>query len=144
MSGIDLEPIVKLAQSGQLEAASRACDTALNADPGNPELVHLRGLLFTLSDRPGEAIPFIRRAIASGPVPKYWLNLGNALARAGFSNSPDKIGSPAPRTAAPVGVLDPLRFGTVHAGPSSQQKEGTMITLMTTSRNCGPSCGAAP
>lgn len=80
MSGIDLEPIVKLAQSGQLEAASRACDTALNADPGNPELVHLRGLLFTLSDRPGEAIPFIRRAIASGPVPKYWLNLGNALA----------------------------------------------------------------
>lgn len=80
MSGFDTEPIVKLAQSGQIEAASRACDSALNADPGNPELVHLRGLLFTLSGSPGEAIPFIRRAIASGPQPKYWSNLGNALA----------------------------------------------------------------
>ncbi|MGH8662387.1 MAG: tetratricopeptide repeat-containing sulfotransferase family protein [Burkholderiales bacterium] len=80
MSGIDLEPIVKLAQSGELEAASRACDSALNAEPDNPELVHLRGLLFTLSGKPGEAIPFIRRAITSSPKPKYWSNLGNALA----------------------------------------------------------------
>ena len=83
MSGINLEPIVELARSGQLEAASQACDTALGADPDNADLVHLRGLLFTLSGKPGEAIPLLDRAIQRSPQPKYWSNLGNALAATG-------------------------------------------------------------
>jgi tetratricopeptide (TPR) repeat protein len=81
MAGIpvSLDSIVGLAQSGQLEAAIRACDAALQAEPDAPELLHLRGLLFTLSDQPAAAIPFINRAIGAGPQPRYWSNLGNAL-----------------------------------------------------------------
>jgi hypothetical protein len=44
------------------------------------------------------------------------------------SSTLDKIGSPAPRSAAPAASLtQPDRHGA-HV-PSSQQKEGTMITL---------------
>lgn len=76
---MSLDSIVGLAQTGQLEAAIHACDAALQAEPDAPELLHLRGLLFTLSDQPAAAIPFINRAIGSRPQPKYWSNLGNAL-----------------------------------------------------------------
>ena len=81
MAGIpvSLDSIVDLAQTGQLEAAVHACDAALQAEPDAPELLHLRGLLFTLSDQPAAAIPFINRAISTRPQPKYWSNLGNAL-----------------------------------------------------------------
>lgn len=76
---MNLDSIVNLAQAGQVEAASQACDAALQAEPDGPELLHLRGLLFTLSNQPGAAIPFIQRAINHHPQPKYWSNLGNAL-----------------------------------------------------------------
>lgn len=76
---VSLNAIVGLVQTGQLQAAIHACDTALQAEPDAPELLHLRGLLFTLSDQPAAAIPFINRAIGTRPQPKYWSNLGNAL-----------------------------------------------------------------
>jgi hypothetical protein len=42
----------------------------------------------------------------------------------------DKIGTPAPRCAAPPGVLDPARSGMAARLPSStQERESTMITL---------------
>jgi len=75
----DLESIARLAQSGQLRAACEQCDQALNTEPDNPEFLHLRGLLFSLSGKPDEAIRQIRRAIALRSQPKYWSNLGNAL-----------------------------------------------------------------
>jgi hypothetical protein len=41
----------------------------------------------------------------------------------------DKIGSPAPRCAAPAGVVDPVRPGMTPAFRLSTRKETTMITL---------------
>jgi hypothetical protein len=41
----------------------------------------------------------------------------------------DKIGTPAPRSAAPAGVLDPARPGIVRTSRLQTQKEGTMIEL---------------
>ncbi|HKQ23894.1 MAG TPA: sulfotransferase [Burkholderiales bacterium] len=83
MSTINLNPIINLAQTGQIEAACQACDTSLESEPNSPELLHLRGLLFTLSNKPDEAIGFINRAIEYHPQPKYWSNLGNALSATG-------------------------------------------------------------
>jgi tetratricopeptide (TPR) repeat protein len=83
MSATNLDPIVNLAETGHIEAASQACDTALESEPNSPELLHLRGLLCTLSGRPGDAIPLFNRAIGFGPQPKYWSNLGNALSATG-------------------------------------------------------------
>lgn len=83
MSAFDLDHIVNLAKTGHIEAASQACDIALQSEPGSPELLHLRGLLFTLSNKPSEAIPFINRAINCHPQPKYWSNLGNAFSATG-------------------------------------------------------------
>src|SRR5262245_46383001 len=80
---MSLEEIVGLAQGGQIEAASRACDSALRADPDSAELLHLRGLLYSLSNQPAAAIPLIERALGVAPRPKYWSNLGNALWSAG-------------------------------------------------------------
>ena len=42
---------------------------------------------------------------------------------------PDKIGSPAPRCAAPAGVVDPIRPAMTAAFHLSTRKETTMITL---------------
>jgi Flp pilus assembly protein TadD len=83
MSTTNLDPIINLAQTGQIEAACQACDTALESGPNNPELLHLRGLLFSLSNKSDEAILFINRAIHVRPQPKYWSNLGNALTASG-------------------------------------------------------------
>jgi hypothetical protein len=47
----------------------------------------------------------------------------------GSSSTLAKIGSPAPRSAAPGGVLDPTRPGTARASRLSQRKERTMIAL---------------
>jgi len=78
-----LDRIIDLARNGQIEAASQACDTALEAEPDSAELLHLRGLLFTLSNQAAAAIPLISRAIDARPQPKYWSNLGNALSATG-------------------------------------------------------------
>ena len=43
--------------------------------------------------------------------------------------TPGKIGSPAPRCAAPAGVVDPARPGMTPAFRLSTRKETTMITL---------------
>jgi len=83
MTANDLDSIIKLAQGGELQAASQACDAALGSEPDRPELLHLRGLLFTLSGRPDDAVPLINRAISLGPQPKYWSNLGNAFLATG-------------------------------------------------------------
>lgn len=79
----NLDSIINLAQTGQIESACQACDTALESEPNSTELLHLRGLLFTLSNKPEDAIAFIQRAIKSHPQPKYWSNLGNALTATG-------------------------------------------------------------
>ncbi len=79
MSTVNLDPIINLAQTGNIEAACQACDTALESEPNSPELLHLRGLLFSLANEPDKALPFINRAINCHPQPKYWSNLGNAL-----------------------------------------------------------------
>jgi hypothetical protein len=52
----------------------------------------------------------------------------SAHARANFYRA-DKIGSPAPRCAAPAGVVDPARPGMTPAFRLSTRKETTMITL---------------
>ena len=83
MSTAHLDSIITLAQSGHIETACQACDTALESEPNSPELLHLRGLLFSLSGKPNEAISFINRAIQHYPQSKYWSNLGNALTATG-------------------------------------------------------------
>jgi tetratricopeptide (TPR) repeat protein len=80
---VNPESIIRLAKAGQIDAASEACDAALQAEPASPELLHLRGVLFTLSGKPDQAIPFLRRAIGQQALPKHWSNLGNALLATG-------------------------------------------------------------
>ena len=75
-----LQPLVdraiSLHQSGRVPEAERIYRDVLKQDPGNPDALHLLGLIAHHANRPEPAIELITRAIASEPnVPLYHMNL---------------------------------------------------------------------
>ena len=65
---------------GDLRAAERIYQQLLQADPSNPDALHLLGVVAYQSGRNDRAVELIQQAIAVNPgVPDYYGNLGNAL-----------------------------------------------------------------
>ena len=58
---------VRLHQAGKLVEAEAMYASALQADPGNPELLRLFGLLLTQTGRAQTAVGLIEQAIAAKP-----------------------------------------------------------------------------
>jgi tetratricopeptide (TPR) repeat protein len=52
---------------GRLAAAKQICDAVLAIEPDNPRLHHLLGILSLSQRQPGEAIPWLQRAVAQLP-----------------------------------------------------------------------------
>jgi tetratricopeptide (TPR) repeat protein len=69
-------------QSGQMQAAEERCHQALIRAPNHAASLHLLGLICARTDRLGQAIDFIARAVRDDPtVPDYFSNLGTLLQR---------------------------------------------------------------
>ena len=73
-----------LGRAGNVEGARSALAAALQAEPGNPVATANLGILALEQDRPAEAIPLLREALAREPrlLPARFA-LARALARAG-------------------------------------------------------------
>ena len=73
-----------LGRAGNVEGARRALAAALQAEPGNPVATANLGILALEQDRPAEAIPLLREALAREPrlLPARFA-LARALARMG-------------------------------------------------------------
>jgi uncharacterized protein (TIGR02466 family) len=73
-----------LLQAGRLREAETVYRRVLEAQPGNPDALHLLGVAARQSGRPEAAIELIGRAIAAdGRNPTYHSNLGTAFEAAG-------------------------------------------------------------
>jgi tetratricopeptide (TPR) repeat protein len=71
-------------RAGEREAAARCCHAALRERADDFDALHLLGVLETDSERPEQAIDWLRRAIAVRPgVAQARYHLGNALVAAG-------------------------------------------------------------
>jgi tetratricopeptide (TPR) repeat protein len=67
---------ISIHQQGRVPEAEKIYREVLKQDPGNPDALHLLGLIAHHANRPEPAIELITRAIASDPsVPLYHMNL---------------------------------------------------------------------
>jgi tetratricopeptide (TPR) repeat protein len=79
-----VEYAIQLHQAGRVPEAERIYRQVLAQDPGNPDALHLLGLIFHHANQPAPAIDLITRAIASDPlVPLYHMNLSRVYRGAG-------------------------------------------------------------
>jgi tetratricopeptide (TPR) repeat protein len=71
-----LSEAVELHQRGRLLEAERIYRRILQAEPGNPDALHLLGLIAKQAGQADAAIGLVRQAIANNPeVPAFWSNL---------------------------------------------------------------------
>src|SRR4051812_33784723 len=71
-------------RNGRLADAETLYRQALESDPGNPDALHLLGVLCTQRGDPAAGLDLIRRAISYRPKAAiFHNNLGKALAEAG-------------------------------------------------------------
>ncbi|WP_181706391.1 tetratricopeptide repeat protein [Chthonobacter rhizosphaerae] len=71
-------------RAGRLDAAAAAYCEVLEAEPENPDALHLLGVTLKAKGALDEAIALMRRATDLAPgMAAAWSNLGNALARSG-------------------------------------------------------------
>jgi tetratricopeptide (TPR) repeat protein len=67
-------------QAGRLAEAEQLYRQVLAADPGNPDALHLLGLIATSAGRLGEAVSLLSQAVERGPLEaSFHFNLGCAL-----------------------------------------------------------------
>jgi tetratricopeptide (TPR) repeat protein len=79
-----VEQAMRLHQAGQIAQAEQGYRQVLAQDPGNPDALHLLGLIAHDAGHPGPAAELITRAIASDPqVPLYPMNLAKVYRAAG-------------------------------------------------------------
>lgn len=75
-----MEEAVAHQAAGRIDEAGRLCRRVLDAEPGQPDALHLLGLIAGQRGRYEEAVDLIRRAIAARPdAAGFHLNLGVTL-----------------------------------------------------------------
>lgn len=75
MTSATLRQALALHQAGRLKEAEARCRQALAEQPGNPEALHLLGLMAHQSGRHEDAADLIRQAIVVRPRPAFSYNL---------------------------------------------------------------------
>src|SRR6478672_11989175 len=79
-----IDHAIRLHQAGRVGEAERIYRQVLAQDPGNPDALHLLGLIAHHARHPAPAIELITRAIASDPeVALYHMNLSRVYRGAG-------------------------------------------------------------
>jgi tetratricopeptide (TPR) repeat protein len=74
----------RLQQAGRLEDARGLYEEILRREPGQPDALHLLGVLAARSGDPARAVELIGQAVAARPAnPVYHFNLGNGLKACG-------------------------------------------------------------
>src|SRR5437870_4241165 len=75
---------IALHQAGRVAEAERVYRQVVAQDPGNPDALHLLGLIAHHAGQAAPAIELLARAIASAPlVPLYHMNLARVYRGAG-------------------------------------------------------------
>ena len=78
-------------QAGRLAEAEKICRQVLSRQPGNPDALHLLGMIAAQVGQLDAGIELIRRAIAINPaMPHYHINLGNTLQGKGLIERSDR------------------------------------------------------
>jgi Flp pilus assembly protein TadD len=95
-------------ETGELEAAERALTRAAELAPEDAEIANNLGFLLLVSERPAEAVPWLRRAVSLDPAQqRYRGNLAFALAADGQSEQALQVfraTGPEPLALARLGV----------------------------------------
>lgn len=78
-----LQEAVAMQQRGDPDGAGRVLDLLIEAQAGDGEALHLRGVIALQQGRADQAVTDLRRAVAAGAGPQALANLGIALAGTG-------------------------------------------------------------
>jgi len=83
--------VLRELQAGKLLEAQSRCRQELEANPEDPELLHLMALIYLNAAEYDHVVEWASRAIRKQPKPSYLATLGTALRRAGHLEEASKV-----------------------------------------------------